>query len=174
MINHIKIAVSSCLLGENVRYDGNNKFSRIISDKTPKHIKLVRICPEVAIGLGVPRSPIKLIRPKGLIKLVQYDNHSIDHSHAMEKFVRSLFNQFKQISGYILMEKSPSCGLASTRVYDQHNKLLMNNSAGLFTLYLRKTLPLLPMIESVDFENLKKREGFFTDVSSYVKTGLRT
>lgn len=144
------IAVSACLLGEAVRYDGKHKASGAVA-VLAKQAQLVAICPEVAIGLGIPRPPIEQRILQREINVVQVDNHQQNHTEALADYAQriGLWCLENSVAGYILMPKSPSCALQSSRIYQQ-NKLLTEQAEGHFIRMLKEHVPNMPMIEEPD------------------------
>ena len=103
----IKIGVSACLLGRNVRYDGKNKEIELIEYFNPNIYQLTGICPEVEMGLSIPRPPIEIIN-HGSINLVQVDDHTIDLTNQMKTWFQTNYQYISQFSGFILKSNSPS------------------------------------------------------------------
>lgn len=117
----VEIAVSACLLGQRVRYDGEDKrqtqivdfFSRQFSEQ----VTIVPFCPEVAIGLGVPRPKIQIVRQKDeQIRVLGVENHTIDVTEALQSYASEFLRQYPGISHMIVKSRSPSCGYQSTPV----------------------------------------------------------
>jgi uncharacterized protein YbbK (DUF523 family) len=109
----IKIGVSACLLGCNVRYDGKNKEVELNRYFDPNIYQLSGICPEVEMGLSIPRPPIEIIN-QGTVKLVQVDDHTIEFTEKMKTWFQTNYQNLSEHSGFILKSKSPSCGIQST------------------------------------------------------------
>lgn len=130
-----KIAVSACLLGQNVRYDGKNKHIELTKYLDPKEYKLIPICPEVEMGMPIPRKPIE-IHKTNKITLVQVDDHSIDFTQQMKMWFDDNKSRFSEFDGFILKSKSPSCGNGTTKNFTQADKFFLAD--GLFVTLLKK------------------------------------
>ncbi|STX37302.1 DUF523 domain-containing protein [Legionella feeleii] len=111
MKKRILLGVSSCLLGEKVRFDGGHKRDNYICDLLSHYVDFLPICPEVAIGMGIPRPAIRLIGDSGSPRLVEVKNHQRDYTQPMLDFANETMKTLTPISGYILKSKSPTCGL---------------------------------------------------------------
>lgn len=126
MNDKIQIAVSACLLGHKVRYDAKEKKQIIIIDvfinKYADAIELVPFCPEVAIGLSVPRDKIQLVTDKNgqkgkQIRLLGVADHTLDVTHELQSYTEKFLLQYPDIKYYIVKSKSPSCGYGSTPLF---------------------------------------------------------
>lgn len=162
----IRIAISSCLLGEAVRYNGGHKQSQFCTDALAKHFQFVPFCPEVAIGLGVPREAIRLVGELDQPRAVGTKTLSMDVTAPLLNYAAQVTSQVAECRGYLLMKDSPSCGLYSTKVYTEkgvHGK----KRAGLFAGHIRGALPLLPMEESGRLNDPALRENFVARVYVY-------
>lgn len=144
----LKLAISACLVGQAVRYDGTHKASPL-HNVLAEHAALHPICPEVAIGLGIPRPPIEQRWLKGQLQIVQVDAWQHNSSQALAQYAARIATQCQQngISGYVLMQKSPSCALTSGRVYAGAEET-SRTAPGYFVRHLQGLLPHLPMQEA--------------------------
>jgi uncharacterized protein YbbK (DUF523 family) len=110
-----KIAISACLLGAEVRFNGGHKESRLCSQALSEHFDFVPLCPEVAIGLGIPRQPIRLIgNPQQPLAVGSVDS-ALDVTGPLHDYGVDMAAEHTDICGYIFMQKSPSCGSRSIR-----------------------------------------------------------
>ena len=146
----IKIGVSACLLGQKVRYDGLHKHVDLQRYFSPDRYQLMAICPEVEMGLSIPRPPIQIINSNP-IKLVQADKHRIDFSQQMQHWFADNQNRFSKYSGYILKSRSPSCGNKTTPYY--HNKKITRLSDGMFVYFLKLLNLNLPFIDELQLDD---------------------
>ena len=146
----IIIGISSCLLGEKVRYDGQSKRDDILIKKLHQDVTLLPICPEVEIGMPVPRERLNLIGSIDSMKMIAEETDK-DWTFEMREFSQSriLKSDFQKISGLILKSKSPSCGINSVKFIDNGNRTPLNGT-GLFADVVMKTYPTLPIIEADD------------------------
>ncbi|MCK5647275.1 MAG: DUF523 domain-containing protein [Gammaproteobacteria bacterium] len=118
------VAVSACLLGHRVRYDGREKKHSLIVDsflnKFSDKVELVPFCPEVAIGLSVPRAKIQVVKETHeQIRLVGVEDHRLDVTQPLKLYAESFLQQYPDIRGFIVKSKSPSCGFQSTPLFER-------------------------------------------------------
>lgn len=166
--NTIKIGISACLLGQPVRYNGGHKKSLLCSELLAQHFEFVAVCPEQAIGLGTPRPPIRLVGDPASPRAVGVSRNDIDVTEALIAFGKQKASQLNDISGYILMQKSPSCGMERVKVY-QDNGYPVSNGRGLFASALMQAKPDLPVEEDGRLNDPVLRENFITRVFAYAE-----
>lgn len=162
-MDKIKIAISSCVLGESVRYNGGHKRSPFCTDSLSEHFDFVSLCPEVGIGLGVPREPIRLVGDLASPRVVGVKNPDLDVTDQLQQYADSVVTSVSDCCGYILMKDSPSCGLYSAKVYTEKG-VHMKRRAGIFADRIKHLLPLLPMEESGRLNDSALRENFINRV----------
>ncbi len=162
----IKIAVSSCLLGNAVRYDGLDKRNDNLIDTLGDEFELVAVCPEVLAGLGVPRPAVQLVNVENELKALGVNDNTLDVSVHILKVAKDFVETNNDICGLILKSKSPSCGLESTQVFDQDN-ILMGYGSGLFANYVIKHKSRLPTIEDTAFSDPDILIAFSQQVREY-------
>jgi uncharacterized protein YbgA (DUF1722 family)/uncharacterized protein YbbK (DUF523 family) len=162
----IRIGVSSCLLGQPVRYDGGHKRHDFIVDTLGPFVEFVPVCPEVEIGLGTPRATLRLIRRGGDVRMVMANGE--DHSDAMRAYARKRVDALKteDLSGYLLKKDSPSCGMTRVKVYDE-NSVPAKTGVGLYAEALRARWPHLPMEDEGRMFDPTLRENFVERVFAY-------
>ncbi|KAI1696712.1 merR family regulatory protein [Ditylenchus destructor] len=112
-----KIAISACLLGENVRFNGGHKQSLLCSQTLADYFDFVPLCPEVAIGLGIPREPIRLVGDPAHPQAVGTVNRELNVTQPLDDYGQQMAAEHTDLCGYIFMQKSPSCGLERVKVY---------------------------------------------------------
>ena len=166
----IKIGISSCLLGENVRYDGQNKYDRHIAEALGPYVDFVPVCPETAIGLGVPRPPVRLLNRNGRICAVGVDNPDIDITEALTRFGKEQAAMLDTISGYIFKSRSPSCGITDTPILVNSKE---NYGAGLYAHQIIEAIPLLPVTDEVTLRNKKHMDYFLEQALAYYRRQQR-
>jgi uncharacterized protein YbgA (DUF1722 family)/uncharacterized protein YbbK (DUF523 family) len=171
MTSTIKIGVSSCLLGQQVRFDGGHKRSSYIDDTLGTYFDFVSFCPEMAIGLGVPRPTIRLIRRNNKVLLVDSKNDQIDHTEKMKLVSRQQCQKLQDLSGYILKSKSPSCGMERINVYNEKN-YPDKSGVGIFAYELKKIYPDLPIEEEGRLNDANLRENFIERIFAYYRWQL--
>lgn len=163
----IPVGISSCLLGEEVRFNGGHKRSRVCLNLFARVFEYRSFCPEVAIGLGVPRETIRLVGESAEHpRVVGTKTASLDVTEALYDYGQQVASEIDDVSGYILMKNSPSCGLYSAKVYKK-NSPLPGKHAGMFVRGLRSRQPLLPMEEEGRLNDPLLRENFVAAVYAY-------
>lgn len=166
MPNKIKIAVSSCLLGEAVRYDGTDKRIEFITKQLARDYNIISLCPEMAVGMGVPRPPIHLFDDGRNIQVVGIDNPENNMTEALTEYGRSIIKTHADICGYIFKKNSPSCGTKNVKVMNREGEY-ERRGQGMYAKVIMKSLPLLPVIDEEDFLVKNLRENYLKDVQKY-------
>jgi uncharacterized protein YbbK (DUF523 family) len=163
----LRVGVSACLLGHEVRWDGGHKRDRFVTDTLGRWVEWVPVCPELELGLGVPREPIRLEGDPAAPRLVA-PKSGTDHTAAMLRFARARVEQLvaDDLSGYVLKKDSPSCGMERVKVYDA-NRVLSKSGQGLFAEVLLRRCPLLPVAEEGHLQDTRLRENFIERVFAY-------
>lgn len=162
MEKKIKIGISSCLLGENVRYDAGHKLDQRLKDALGKLVEWVGVCPEVECGLGIPREAMHLTGAPESSRLIT-NITNIDHTDKMLKWAEKRLRELKKekISGFIFKSNSPSCGLY---------KVFHKKGTGIFAMEFTKYFRGLSV---EDEERLRKesiRKKFIEDISTYLSS----
>ncbi len=159
----IKIAVSSCLAGEAVRYDGNDKKNWVVTKQLACYFDLQTLCPEVAIGLGVPRLPIMIIeqacKQNNNWSLVATNNLKLDYTELMLSYANQSTVEFNDYCGYIVKERSPSCGYLETPRFSAGGNVI-TRGAGLFTEKIINNKPWLPIISEQGLDDNTQFDNF--------------
>ena len=161
------IAVSSCLLGQQVRFDGGHKHFRYLTDDLANYFDFMPVCPEVAIGLGIPRPTIQLRRVGDDVRLVDSKDNSIDHTEAMQDFAAHLMPQLTDLTAYILKKGSPSCGMERVPIVEQENRPRNYGGRGIFAEAFKQCYPLVPTEEEGRLNDPAIRENFFERVFAW-------
>ncbi len=163
----IRIGISACLLGQEVRFDGGHKEDRFISRTLGVHFQWIPVCPEVEIGLGIPRETIRLERIDGDIRLLATKSR-MDHTEEMRSYARQRMADLRKenLSGYILKKDSPSCGMERVRVHAGGNRLTRSGT-GLFAEALLEHFPNLPVEEEGRLADPNLRENWIERVFAY-------
>lgn len=165
-INHTpKIGISSCLLGQEVRYDGGHKHNRYVTRTLGQHFEFVPHCPELAIGLGTPRAPIRLFGDGGQVRAVGVDDSALDFTSRLATDGDALAARSSGLSGYILKKDSPSCGMERVEVYSR--EIPEKRGVGIFASRLMAMLPDLPVEEEGRLMDPGLRENFVERVFTY-------
>tara|TARA_B100000029_G_scaffold212825_1_gene210850 strand:- start:12131 stop:13117 length:987 start_codon:yes stop_codon:yes gene_type:complete len=158
-----RIVVSKCLEFDACRYNGEKILDQLIN-QLANYVEFIPICPEVEIGLGVPRAPIRLVKEQGNIRLKQPVTKK-DLTTKMDKFAESFLSQLKAIDGFILKGRSPSCGIKDVKVYPSIEKSPMAfKDVGIFANHVKKIYPNYPKEEEGRLTNQFLREHFLTSI----------
>jgi uncharacterized protein YbbK (DUF523 family)/uncharacterized protein YbgA (DUF1722 family) len=162
----IKVGISACLLGNEVRYDGGHKRDTSLADTFGRFVEWVPVCPEVECGLGTPREAMRLVRVGNDVRMITVKTGT-DLTTPMEKFARRRLPSLVQegLSGYIFKKDSPSCGLERVKVYAAGAP--MRSGRGLFAAALIERLPHLPVEEEGRLSDARLRENFVERVFAY-------
>lgn len=166
-----RIAASACLTGQAVRYDGGDRYHGTVARVLRRWVRLQEYCPEVAIGLGVPRPPIQLTDTADGLRVLGTTDVSKDYTHALRGFADTVPDS---ICGAVLKARSPSCGVDDTPIALASVSVSVSASAthtalasGAFAHRLRERLPLLPMISETQLARAADVEGFVLKVYCY-------
>ena len=163
----ITIGISSCLLGEAVRYDGGHQKDSYVTGALSRHFTWVSVCPEMELGLGAPRETIRLVGDAGAPRLLATQSGT-DLTEAMDTYARARVGGLGalRLSGYILKRASPSCGMERVKVYSESG-VPSRAGRGLFAQRLIDAYPLLPVEEEGRLSDLRLRDNFITRVFAY-------
>jgi uncharacterized protein YbgA (DUF1722 family)/uncharacterized protein YbbK (DUF523 family) len=164
----IRIGISSCLLGEEVRFDGGHKRDSFLTDILGPHVEWVEVCPEVEVGLGVPRETMRLVRAGEDARLVT-TRTGVDHTEKMRAWARRRAEALAKASldGYVLKKDSPSCGMERVKIYDPRGGAPSRTGVGLFAAALMARIPVLPIEEEGRLTDPRLRENFIERVFAY-------
>ena len=162
----IQVGISSCLLGQEVRFDGGHKRHHFSADILSKHVRFVPVCPEMAIGLDAPRASIRLVGDEqSEVRAVSSDGKDVTES--MQSFARDTASGFDYLSGYVLCAKSPSCGMERVRIYTASGQSCKRDGIGLYAAELINHHPNLPLEENGRLNDQELRENFITRLYAY-------
>ncbi|PNG36908.1 MULTISPECIES: YbgA family protein [Pseudomonas] len=162
-----KIAISACLMGVEVRYNGGHKESRLCSRVLSEYFDFVPLCPEVAIGMGTPREPIRLVGDPEQPRAVGTVDASLDVTLPLAEYGERMAAQVDDICGYIFMQNSPSCGLERVKVYQANGIPHRNGGRGIYAQAFCAQYPDLPVEEAGRLNDPVLRENFLTRVYVY-------
>ncbi len=162
----IRLGVSACLLGQAVRFDAGHKHDRFVADILSEYFELLPVCPEVAIGLGTPRPPIRLVGDPDHPHAVGTRDAGVDVTDALAEYGRTMARRLEGISGYILKSKSPSCGMERVKVYGESG-MPAGKGTGIYAAEIMRHNPLLPVEEEGRLNDPVLRENFIERVYAY-------
>jgi len=163
----IKIGISSCLLGEKVRYDGGHKLDQYITETLGRYFAWVPVCPEVEYGLPVPREGMRLVGDPASPRLLTIRT-GVDHTEGMLKWSEKKLKvlEREELCGFIFKSRSPSSGIAGVRVYTPSG-MPSHKGVGIFGGAFMRTFPLIPVIDEGRLHNPALRENFIERVFVY-------
>ncbi len=156
----IRLGVSSCLLGEKVRFDGGHKLDHFLTDTLGRFVEYVPVCPEVEVGLPTPRETLRLVGEPEAPRLV-FTKSGEDITERMTDWARErvVALEKEDLSGFIFKSKSPSSGMERVKLYDR-NGVPNKQGVGLFARAFMEHFPLLPVEEDGRLHDPHLRENF--------------
>ena len=165
----LRIGISQCLLGDKVRYDGGHKRDNFLIEALGRHVEWVPVCPEVELGLGTPRAPMRLVGNPQAPRLITITT-GIDHTDAMNSFARQRIRQLQALDlcGYVFKADSPSCGITQVPLFNQDIKT--NDGVGLFARAFIEYFPLIPIEEESRLHDLQAVNSFLERILAYRRT----
>lgn len=166
LTRRIPVGISSCLLGQAVRYDGSHKRDDYLIDVLGEYFEYLPFCPEVAIGMGTPRPPIRLTGNPSRPRAMGVEAQDLDVTEPLIDYARSMMANGPRISGYIFKSGSPSCGMQDVKVYDR-NGVPDGASSGVYAGVVMHALPLLPVEEESRLRDSAVRDSFVERVILY-------
>jgi uncharacterized protein YbbK (DUF523 family) len=164
----LRLGVSACLLGAKVRFDGGHKRNRFLLEELGKHFEFVPFCPEVAIGMGTPRPPIRLVGDLQAPRAVGSKDHSLDVTDALREYSAITAGRLDGLCGFVFKKDSPSCGMERVKVYSDTG-MPQRKGAGLFARAIQEANPLMPVEEEGRLNDPGLRENFVTRVLVYAR-----
>jgi len=157
----VKLGVSSCLIGNNVRYDGGHKLDKYIKDTIGKHFDFVPVCPEVEYGLPVPREAMHLVGDLETARIITIDSKT-DHTEGMKRWIINKLEILacEGLCGFIFKSRSPSSGLRDINIYNEDGTSIYKGS-GIFAAAFIKRFPYIPVIDEEGLKDTNLRRDFF-------------
>jgi uncharacterized protein YbgA (DUF1722 family)/uncharacterized protein YbbK (DUF523 family) len=170
MEEKIRIGVSSCLLGEKVRWNGEHKQDHFVRDVLGKYFQYISVCPEVEMGMGVPRETVALHGSLEKPRMIAKESGT-DWTQEMNRYVKERILSLTQddLSGYIFKSKSPSCGLRKIPVSSEIQGGKVHQGSGVFANAFAKNFPLIPVEEEGRLNDLEIRENFLVRIFSFYR-----
>jgi len=165
--NKLRLGVSSCLLGHEVRYDGGHKLNHVVTDELGALFEWLPVCPEVEAGLGTPREPMRLAYSGGAVRMVEIMSGR-DHSDAVRGWADRRIWELGRLDlcGFVLKKDSPSCGWTGVRVAADEGAP-KQEARGLFAEALARAFPRMPVEDEGRLEDPRLREDFIERVYAY-------
>ncbi|MCV6620888.1 MAG: DUF523 and DUF1722 domain-containing protein [Cellvibrionaceae bacterium] len=171
------LGVSACLLGESVRYDGAHKRSALLQASLSGLVSMRGFCPELRAGFGVPRPTIGLYEEAGLVELrrnpgqQEYLDLKENLAPAMIESCEEIFQACQNLDGYIFMQRSPSCALASAELIAQQDNSEARHIDGVFATELKRRQPALPVVQECDLHHGPSLDRFLVAVYAHHRLG---
>jgi uncharacterized protein YbgA (DUF1722 family)/uncharacterized protein YbbK (DUF523 family) len=167
MEERIKLGISSCLLGNKVRYDGGHKFDPFLVNTLGQFVDYVPVCPEVELGFPVPREAFRLVGDPEKPRLITRQTR-IDATAQMERWIEKKLPQLEKenLCGFIFKSQSPSSGMERVKVYNDKG-MAEKKGVGIFARALLARLPLLPAEEEGRLQDIDLRENFIVRIFVY-------
>lgn len=165
--SRLRIGISACLLGDEVRFDGGHKRDSFLVDTLGPFVEWVRVCPEVEMGLGTPRETLRLTRTADGVRMLT-TRTAVDHTEGMRRWARRKVHEIlrEDLSGYVLKKDSPSCGMERVKVYSEQG-MPERAGRGVFADVLLEKFPTLPVEEEGRLSDPRLRENFIERVFAY-------
>jgi len=159
-----KVVISKCIEFEHSRWDGRIVSSDFVK-KLKAYVEFVPVCPEVEIGLGVLRDPIRIISTDGNPRLIQL-NTDLDVTDKMLSFTRSFLDSLPAVDGFILKSRSPTCAIKDAKVYSNkyQDVLPISKGPGFFGHAVLERFPLLAIEDEERLRNPQVAEDFMTKI----------
>ncbi len=163
----VRLGISACLLGQEVRYDGGHKRDPFLTDELGRYVEWVPVCPEVEVGMGTPREPVQIVRIGETIRMMASIT-GVDYTDRMNEWARTRVEALarEDLDGYVLKSKSPSCGVWNVKV-SRTDGPPAADGRGLFASVLLERFPLLPVEEDGRLADPGVRNDFLERVFAY-------
>jgi len=161
------VGIGSCLAGNAVRYNGQTKSPNRHVRSICEQFEARAFCPEMGIGLGVPRPPIHLVGSADHVRVMDVETQTQDYTAPIRDYALQVLQQAPALSGYILVKGSPSCGFGRVKRYSEAGHYVASDQDGIFTSALAGADPLLPLEDDGRLNDPGLRESFVTRVCAY-------
>ncbi len=155
-----RVAMSACLNGEAVRYDGSSKALETTSTLLAKHLTLLPICPEVGAGQPVPRPPVQLVQSNRGLEAIGREDNRLNVTAALDHYRKDCLQQIQaQLCGYIFKSRSPSCGIGTTPIFNTQGQQISTGN-GLHADYFQQQLPWLVFADETELQSHQQCQRF--------------
>ncbi|MBW1698121.1 MAG: DUF523 and DUF1722 domain-containing protein [Deltaproteobacteria bacterium] len=160
MENRVRLGISSCLLGDNVRFDGGNRMDRFLTHSLAQFVDYVPVCPEIEAGFGVPREPFRLEGDPISPRLITVKTR-VDYTERMVRWAKRRVKELEKenLHGFIFKSSSPSDGMMGVKVYTGKGRFV-KKGVGIFARMFMQQFPLIPAEEDRRLHDPKIRENF--------------
>jgi uncharacterized protein YbgA (DUF1722 family)/uncharacterized protein YbbK (DUF523 family) len=165
--DRVRLGVSSCLLGDPVRFDGGHKRDSFVVESLGRHVEWVSVCPEVESGMATPREALRLVARDGTVRLRTAKTNT-DLTQAMQRFTERRLDALEaaDLSGFVLKKDSPSCGLERVKVYGAGG-VPVRSGRGVFADALVRRFPGLPIEDEGRLRDARLCENFVERIFAY-------
>lgn len=150
-----RIVLSKCFL-QDVRYDGGRAEDEFV-DKLKNYVEVIEVCPEVGIGLGVPREKL-IIKLEGKRKILFQPDTGKDFTEVLQRFSEDFLKGIREVDGFLLKAKSPSCGVGTTKLYK--DGVIIKRTSGFFASFAKRVFPYLPIEDEIGLRDSIRRRHF--------------
>ncbi|MGB1139813.1 MAG: YbgA family protein [Halioglobus sp.] len=161
------LGIGSCLAGNAVRYNGQTKAPNQHVRAICEHFDARPFCPEMGIGLGVPRPPIHLVGTEEHVRVMDVETQTQDFTDPIRQYAKSVLKNAPELCGYILVKGSPSCGYGRVKRYSEKGNFVASDQDGVFTTALAEFDPLLALEDDGRLNDPGLRESFVTRARVY-------
>jgi uncharacterized protein YbgA (DUF1722 family)/uncharacterized protein YbbK (DUF523 family) len=161
------LGIGSCLAGNAVRYNAQTKAPNQHVRNLAEHFEMRAFCPEMGIGMGVPRPPIHLVGDEDRVRALDVDSHSNDFTDKLAGYADTVLSLAPELCGYVLVKGSPSCGYERVKRYTMAGHGVASDQQGIFARALAEADPLLPLEDDGRLNDAGLRESFVTRAYAY-------
>ena len=165
----IPVGISSCLLGQPVRFDGGHKYHAYVNRRLADFFEFKPFCPEVAIGLGTPRPPIRLVKMADGIRVRGVKDPAQDVTAKLDNYGRKIARQEHGLCGYIFKSRSPSCGMERVKTYGEDGMPGKSDGIGAYARAIMQAHPNLPVEEEGRLNDPDLRDNFIERVFTWYR-----
>ena len=161
------MGIGSCLAGNAVRYDNRTKSPTQHVLNIARSFEMRAFCPEMGIGMGVPRAPIQLVGSSNSVRALDVQGHTKDYTESLAAYAGTVLSQTPELCGYILVKGSPSCGYTQVKRFADNGDHVASDQQGIFAAALSRANPLLPLEDDVRLNDPGLRDSFVTRAYIY-------
>jgi len=167
MGDQVRLGISACLLGENVRWNGGHKLDHFLRDTLGQYVAYVPVCPEVEAGFGIPRETFRLVGDADNPRLVKTKSQT-EHTDQMLRWAKNRVKELEKenLCGFIFKKDSPSSGLMRVKVYNEKG-MPEKKGVGLFAREFTRHFPLIPVEEEGRLHDPRLRENFIEQIFTF-------
>ena len=161
------MGIGSCLAGNAVRYDGQAKSPGPHLQNIFKTFEMRAFCPEMGVGMGVPRPPIYLVGSENAVRVLDVATHSKDYTRQLANYAHKVLDLAPDLCGYLLVRGSPSCGYEGVKRHSDDGDHVASDQQGIFAMALAAADPLLPLEDDERLDDPAIRESFVARAHAY-------